>query len=189
MNSLNNALQKITLYPNLFSEKECQKIRDWPEGFKPSPVGTLDAYSLMVFDSQIRNSSSCPFLITPENFWVFKRICDTVLEANNQWYHFKIHQIIGTQVLEYKESQYYKFHTDIGTADLSSRKLSVVLFLSHPSDYEGGQLTFSHYAFQTPAQNQGTLVIFPSYMPHTVKPVTKGTRYTLVAWVHGPCFR
>ena len=32
------------------------------------------------------------------------------------------------------------------------------------------------------------IVFFPSWMPHMVTPVTKGTRKTLVGWVHGPDF-
>jgi PKHD-type hydroxylase len=35
----------------------------------------------------------------------------------------------------------------------------------------------------------GTATCFPSWMPHTVEPVTKGTRYSLVAWGHVPAVR
>jgi len=33
------------------------------------------------------------------------------------------------------------------------------------------------------------MIFFPSYTLHEVTPVTKGTRYTLVGWVHGPAFK
>ena len=36
---------------------------------------------------------------------------------------------------------------------------------------------------------QGTAIFFPSYMKHGVVPVTKGTRYSLVCWTHGPNFK
>jgi PKHD-type hydroxylase len=35
---------------------------------------------------------------------------------------------------------------------------------------------------------QGTTIIFPSYLMHRVNPVTRGNRFTLVSWVHGPSF-
>ena len=64
--------------------------------------------------------------------------------------------------------------------------------LSDPNDYEGGDLEFD---FKQNAENenpqkricseikeQGSIVIFPSFVWHRVKPVTKGTRYSLVIW-------
>ena len=35
---------------------------------------------------------------------------------------------------------------------------------------------------------QGTIIIFPSMLPHRVTPVTKGVRYSLVQWFSGPDF-
>jgi hypothetical protein len=39
------------------------------------------------------------------------------------------------------------------------------------------------------SMDQGTAIFFPSYVKHGVKPVTKGTRYSLVCWVVGPNFK
>ena len=35
----------------------------------------------------------------------------------------------------------------------------------------------------------GDLVVFPSYLDHKVAPVTKGIRYSVVAWFGGPPFK
>ena len=35
----------------------------------------------------------------------------------------------------------------------------------------------------------GTGIIFPSWMPHRVKPVTKGKRISLVAWMYGAAWK
>ena len=37
-------------------------------------------------------------------------------------------------------------------------------------------------------RNVGSLVVFPSFLYHRVKPVTKGTRYSLVIWYSGRPF-
>ena len=37
--------------------------------------------------------------------------------------------------------------------------------------------------------NKGSICFFPSFMWHRVKPVTKGTRYSLVIWFSGKDFR
>jgi len=36
---------------------------------------------------------------------------------------------------------------------------------------------------------KGDIIVFPSFMVHRVKPVTKGTRKSIVIWVLGPKFR
>ena len=77
------------------------------------------------------------------------------------------------------------------------RKLSLTLNLNKPGEYEVGNLMFD---FGTHSENeqfvectenrpQGSLIIFPSFMPHCVTPVTKGTRYSLVLWVLGDPFK
>jgi PKHD-type hydroxylase len=37
--------------------------------------------------------------------------------------------------------------------------------------------------------DRGDVVIFPSFIDHKVAPVTKGTRYSIVAWYGGPPFK
>tara|TARA_X000000368_G_scaffold380651_1_gene336583 strand:- start:210 stop:959 length:750 start_codon:yes stop_codon:yes gene_type:complete len=74
------------------------------------------------------------------------------------------------------------------------RKLSITLMLSDPKDYEGGNLKFDFGVHKETKRfeeisggqvNQGSMVVFPSYKYHCVTPVTKGTRYSLVAWFNG----
>ena len=72
----------------------------------------------------------------------------------------------------------------------NARKLSLVVQLSDPEDYEGGDLEI--YTGHEPLvvkKKKGMTAFFPSYQLHGVTPVTKGTRYSLVVWVHGPAFR
>ena len=67
-----------------------------------------------------------------------------------------------------------------------TRKISMSLMLN--DDYEGGELEI----MDTPPQPKwgvGQMVFFPSYQYHEVKPVTKGTRYSLVLWFLGPPLR
>jgi len=59
--------------------------------------------------------------------------------------------------------------------------LSIVGLLN--DDFEGGELEFFG-DYKLPL-TKGSLVIFPSVFlyPHTVLPITKGTRYSFVSWV------
>ena len=67
-------------------------------------------------------------------------------------------------------------------------------------DYEGGELQFrtlsllgeiSVSVILNVVCKKGDLelLVFPSYINHRVKPVTKGVRYSVVAWYGGPPFK
>ena len=68
--------------------------------------------------------------------------------------------------------------------------------LSDPSEYEGGDFCFQwlttkgvHEEKVDEAKKLGTIIVFPSYIWHTVKPITKGTRKSLVCWQLGKPFK
>jgi PKHD-type hydroxylase len=90
-----------------------------------------------------------------------------------------------------EENGCYKSHVDTLCWKLPyNRKLSIVVQLSSPDDYEGGELKLHNFHEPTAINKEkGLVVTFPSYTLHEVAPVTKGERYTLVAWVHGPPFK
>ena len=65
------------------------------------------------------------------------------------------------------------------------RTLSGIFLLNN--DYEGGELSFRNLD-KTGEENipvePNRMIVWPSnfLFPHTVKPVKKGTRYSVVAW-------
>jgi len=89
-----------------------------------------------------------------------------------------------------KSKQHYDWHMDNGPNDNVPRKLSMVLQLSHPSEYEGGNLELmTGNVSQICKKQRGFLCAFPSYIMHRVTPITNGTRRTLVVWISGPRFK
>ena len=42
---------------------------------------------------------------------------------------------------------------------------------------------------QQSAREQGSIIVFPSFVYHQVTPVTRGMRHSLVGWIAGPTFR
>lgn len=78
-----------------------------------------------------------------------------------------------------------------------SRKISVVANLSDPGDYEGGELCFldtygkvwEDSEMSARMRQRGSVVVFPAYINHTVKPVTSGVRRSIVSWILGPPFQ
>jgi PKHD-type hydroxylase len=123
---------------------------------------------------------------------IYSKLFDLIARANDASFHFRIEEIVtNIQYTVYEESYkgHYGWHIDVGPTN-SRRKLSVVVQLSDPSEYEGGELQIWTGATEpiTVEKSKGTVIIFPSFLLHQVTPVTKGTRRTLVLWVDGPPF-
>lgn len=95
------------------------------------------------------------------------------------------------QLTKYEKGNKYDMHVDAGLYGTPMpRKLSIVVQLSDPNDYEGGELDILCTDGDIEMlRGQGDVIVFPSYMYHKVREVTKGTRYSLVSWVGGPPFR
>jgi PKHD-type hydroxylase len=88
---------------------------------------------------------------------------------------------------------YTTSHKEVGKV----RKLSLTLNLSDPKTYKGGNLLFDfgehsqndRFVECSNAREQGTIIVFPSFLPHCVTPLTEGKRYSLVLWTLGEPFK
>ena len=100
------------------------------------------------------------------------------------------------QIGQYPTGGHYNWHVDgLGIEPThapdneflhgKTRKISFVLWLN--DDFEGGEFEFhkSHTKDNVIRPSTGTIVLFPSWVMHRVKPVKKGTRYSAVTWLVG----
>jgi len=121
------------------------------------------------------------------------KILSYILMANQKanWY-FDIDGTENIQLGRYSIDGHYDWHTDGAIHQKDStgtqRKLSVSLFLSDPADYDGGDFLFRGSDMPI-TRAQGSILVFPSLIEHTVTPVTRGERYSAVTWARGPNFR
>jgi len=138
--------------------------------------------------------------------WIWDWILDPVRRANESIFKYNLHDVEAAQFTKYSAGQFYGWHVDINEDEPNNinnnhcRKLSIIIPLSDPSEYEGGDIEFRSSRCSPDGQyappliskdefkEKGTLLVFPSIVWHRVKPVTKGTRYSLVAWWGGPFF-
>ena len=81
----------------------------------------------------------------------------------------------------------YDWHTDAVGGEMYDIKLTTIMNLS-PESYRGGELEFFINGPLTPKgfEKQGSIIIFPSFIPHKVNPVIEGERVTLTYFVTGP---
>lgn len=62
--------------------------------------------------------------------------------------------------------------------------ISATLFLTEPSDYDGGELQIHDtYGLHTAKLNAGDVLIYPATSLHQVTPVTRGVRTSCFFWV------
>jgi PKHD-type hydroxylase len=123
--------------------------------------------------------------------WVFEKLGYVVSQLNADYFRFDLTGFGETlQLTNYDQSEngMYGWHQDYGAK--VSRKLSLTVQLTDPSEYEGGNLQIMTTGTPVNARKQrGLIVAFPSYVLHQVTPVTQGSRQSLVAWVSGPAFK
>jgi len=123
--------------------------------------------------------------------FVFEKLGNIASKLNTDHFRFDLTGFgESLQLTNYDQSEHgmYGWHQDYGSG--ISRKLSLVLQLSDPSQYEGGNLqVMTSGEPQNVRKQRGLVAVFPSYVLHQVTPVTSGNRQTLVAWVSGPAFK
>jgi PKHD-type hydroxylase len=174
-----------------------------------------DLKKSVVKDIQKKRKSD---IVWMNDTWIYKEIHPYIHEANQKaGWNFDWDWSESCQFTKYGVGQYYGWHCDSwdkpysrppladGTRPIDHgkiRKLSVTISLSHPDEYEGGNLEFDFRNQVDWDRNKkaaihscdgirprGSIIVFPSFVWHRVAPVTKGTRYSLVIWNLGYPFR
>ena len=150
-------------------------------------------------------------LVWLDDTWIYKEIHPYVHQANkNAGWNFEWDRSESCQFTKYKLNQYYDWHCDSwdkvyktkGPDNGKIRKLSMTCQLTDGSEYSGGELEFDYRNYDPPQRDEsqhlrkvteilpkGSIIVFPSFLWHRVKPITKGTRYSLVVWHLGYPFK
>lgn len=169
-----------------FTKEECERIIELGNSKVVQQAKT--------FNSKFNKSrkSEIAWLYPDDDMdWVYRRMTDIINSLNDRFFKFDLFGTIeGFQFTKYTApgGQYGRHIDSIHGRPV--RKLSFTLQLSEPDDYKGGDLCL--YLSEKPEvmkREQGYVALFPSYVLHEVKPVTQGTRYSLVSWITGKPFK
>ena len=132
--------------------------------------------------------------------WVYDLIWPYMMTANEQaGWKYNIVAAETCQVTRYTKDGFYVMHKDgMGSHEEvinepenkvlhgNVRKLSMTIVLN--SNFEGGDFEIAGNEMISKLE-EGSVIVFPSFMFHRVAPITKGIRYSLVAWFVGPPFK
>jgi PKHD-type hydroxylase len=180
--------EQFYYWENAFNSDELDHLEHLAK--KSKEVAQVGSHTEAV-TRDIRKSKISWMKYTAENDWVFKKLSHVVSSINANNFRFDITGFgEGLQLTLYEGSDngMYNWHRDYG--GIISRKLSLVLQLTDPSRFEGGNLEILDVMNPITIRKQrGLITLFPSYITHRVTPVTSGERASLVAWVSGPSFK
>jgi PKHD-type hydroxylase len=168
---------------NIFTPEQCAQIIDLGNT-KLQPATTLG------LNNDWRKSQVAWLYATDIEF-AFRQMTGAILTVNERFFKFDLFGLAeGLQFTRYDApTDHYGMHADKIYNNVV-RKLSVTIQLSNPEDYEGGELVLHQGKDPVVMPKElGKMIVFPSWALHEVRPVTKGTRYSLVAWVTGKPFK
>jgi predicted 2-oxoglutarate/Fe(II)-dependent dioxygenase YbiX len=120
---------------------------------------------------------------------IFFKHIDKIIQQHYSHYKFKFpylqtSNLNQVDLLKYEVGGKYEIHTDHGYQ--AQRTLTFILNLNE--DYEGGDFVFynqDNTEMKRVKCKTATCIMFPSNFqyPHRIEPITKGTRYSIVAWL------
>lgn len=78
-------------------------------------------------------------------------------------------------------------YQNISLTEDVDRKLTMSVQLTDGEEYTGGELSI--VGQEISSKKKGSVTVFSSNFPHAVKPITSGTRWSLIGWAWGPYWR
>lgn len=178
----------FSTWENGFTDKQLKRICEIGDSLELSSASVSDG----IVDNSVRMTKTGWIQLNDETMFIYDTLGFIARQLNGQFFDFDLFGFAeDLQYTVYNDNgDKYDWHLDRGMSTNAPRKLSLVLQLSDPSEYEGGDLEL--YIGPEPVvvtKQYGLVTAFPSFVLHRVTPVTKGTRKTLVVWLTGPRFR
>jgi len=183
------------MYPGVISAARCLDFLEWAQrrgGLQAATVGGVSDVAHV--DRSIRDAKVSWPVTDTETHRLVRDAETYALRAQGD-----LRVILGDrrewQFSSYETGERYDPHIDMGLAHTPAgtpvRKLAVVVQLTDPALYVGGDLGLHHVEQPDPEalRSQGTVICFPSFVVHGVSPVQRGRRFSLVGWIHGPEWR
>tara|TARA_R100001126_G_scaffold102432_1_gene86559 strand:+ start:7757 stop:8308 length:552 start_codon:yes stop_codon:yes gene_type:complete len=178
-------LEAIIHLPNILNPEFCKRIKTFIDKKAKNNLKIGGGF----INKNVRNVSGHHLkLDTPTNlfYWNYikQEIERLIIYYTSKFPLARGHKVDQIDLLKYGVGGKYSPHID--DTSFSLRLLSVILNIN--DDYEGGELCFTDQKYNEVKSFKlvkGSIVFFPSNFmyPHTIKPITKGQRYSVVSWL------
>lgn len=178
-------LMRALLFDKLLTQDECQNILNAKLDEALSQQYYEQACRLIPGYVQVMKSTSYLIGFEPENQWLHDQLAAMLNIINNKYYNFEVERVLGTQLLTLEAGQSMEWHCDLGQGVFSTRKATMVAFLSPLDSYEGGAIQLMASQYASVRQSPGEVFVYPSFYMRRIQTVTKGKLQLLVSWLHG----
>ncbi len=188
------------VYENAFTARQCARIVEFGLSLAVDDALVGGSEADYVEEAATRKSRTSWIEPVDDTLWIFDKLTKVALRANRVYGFDLLGFTEDAQFTMYDEpGAFYDWHQDGLGGELAVRKLAMVLQLSHPADYEGGQLELFNIKYEyepedaeawaDQARQVGSVIVFPAFEYHRVVPMISGKRFSLVCWIGGPPFR
>jgi PKHD-type hydroxylase len=202
----------VQVHRRAFTPAQCDRIIELGSLLPTGLAGLEGDDGRPTSDPGLRDARTAWIPVSPATEWIYRKLA-TVAERANRQYRFDLTGFDeDLQFTTYdRPGAFYTWHQDGLDGTVGTRKLSLVAQLSDPAGYRGGELELFASVGDQPEQDlgrssgsdepaggpdsddpaiaRGSVIVFPSFEFHRVRPLRSGVRHSLVSWVSGPPFR
>ncbi|MBC7475051.1 MAG: 2OG-Fe(II) oxygenase [Candidatus Sericytochromatia bacterium] len=171
-------LELPVFYPNIFTPEECKRIVEIAKKERNLP---FQKAMEKIYEKKVDVKGMIMPHQNPESLKFISRVQKVAIDTNNNHFKFDASYFSPVFILEYLKDSFAYNHVDISRSDNTFPKMNILIFLSDPNDYQGGRIVWQHLPpeiMNTYKQEQGTMVMFPSFLCHNVEPIISGERYS-----------
>ncbi|MDB5466731.1 MAG: hypothetical protein JWQ46_1493 [Phenylobacterium sp.] len=177
----------VLIVPRVFEAETCRRLIDLYHREGGGPSGVMreqDGRTVGVFDDLKKRRDA---LVTDDQLRgaLRARIQRRLLPEIEKAYQFRATRIERYIVACYdaEDGGYFRPHRDNTTAGTAHRRFAVSINLN-AEDFEGGDLRFPEFGPRTYRPPTGGAVVFSCSLLHEATPVTAGTRYAFLPFLH-----
>lgn len=149
----------------IFSKEECDQIIEY---------GNIKGWN--EFDYMLLNNTFCII----ENDWVMNRIYDYLYKDSN----IVMNHPVPMYIMKYEVGGKNRLHRDSDWTDTRKSKYNDRILTTNVllnDEFKGGELIVSGEVYE---QKVGHIFFHHAKIPHEVKTLTEGVRYTLICFIH-----
>ena len=173
----------IKYYKNIVAENLCNSLINYNFPYEASKYQTHDSGAIV---KQERVKMSDSWIKKESVFYTAVKSCfeEVIVKYKTDFPLFSVGRTTDFRINKYGKGGFMSRHVDnihhSHGQQYGYPQVSALLYLN--DDYEGGEFYVADKKF---CPSRGSAIIFPSnfMFPHEAKPVTKGTRWSIVTWL------
>jgi len=173
----------IKYYKNIVTENLCNSLINYNFPYEASKYQTHDSGAIV---KQERVKMSDSWIKKESVFYTAVKSCfeEVIVKYKTDFPLFSVGRTTDFRINKYGKGGFMSRHVDnihhSHGQQYGYPQVSALLYLN--DDYDGGEFYVADKKF---LPINGSAIIFPSnfMFPHEAKPVTKGTRWSIVTWL------